>query len=180
VGSVTQASRRRSDFRSTGDFIRRHLVIDRQLVTPLHGDPTFGPPKSSRSFRTIPLVDAVVEALAFHVEHHGTGRHELLLSGDDGRPLRRQRFGRIWGQLRQRARLPNARFHDTRHTYASTLLSGGVPVAAAADYLGHSPGELLGTYAHLMPADHERARSVVQAAFVRGTACHGRVTAADS
>lgn len=34
---------------------------------------------------------------------------------------------------------PAARYHDTRHTYASTLLSGGVSVAAAAEYLGHSP-----------------------------------------
>jgi len=54
-----------------------------------------------------------------------------------------------------------------------------VPVAAAAEYLGHSPAELLNTYAHLMPADHQRARTVVQAAFGRGTACHSRVTAAD-
>ena len=29
------------------------------------------------------------------------------------------------------------------------------------------PGMLLNTYAHLMPADHERARSAVQAAFTR-------------
>jgi hypothetical protein len=44
-----------------------------------------------------------------------------------------------------------------------------VSVAAAADYLGHSPAELLRTYAHLVPADHERARSVVQAAFAKAT-----------
>jgi hypothetical protein len=42
-------------------------------------------------------------------------------------------------------------------------------VAAAADYLGHSPAELLKTYAHLVPADHERARSVVHAAFAKAT-----------
>lgn len=30
------------------------------------------------------------------------------------------------------------------------------PVAAAAEYLGHSPAELLGTYAHLVPQDHDR------------------------
>jgi hypothetical protein len=47
-----------------------------------------------------------------------------------------------------------------------TLLSGGVSVAAAAEYLGQTPGELLRTYAHLMPADHDGARAVVQAAFV--------------
>jgi hypothetical protein len=42
-----------------------------------------------------------------------------------------------------------------------------VSVAAAADYLGHSPAVLLKTYAHLIPADHDRARAVVQAAFGR-------------
>jgi integrase len=107
---------------------------------------------------------------------HGTGRHGLLLGGVDGRPLRRQRFGVIWDRLRHRAELPRARFHDCRHTFASTLLSGGVSVAAAADYLGHSPAELLRTYAHLMPADHERARSVVEAAFANDVACHAGVT----
>jgi integrase len=97
------------------------------------------------------------------------GRHGLLLVGVDGRPLRRQRFGVVWDQLRRRAGLPQARFHDTRHTFASMLLSGGVSVPAAGEYLGHSPGELLRTYAHLMPADHDRARTAVAAAFAAGS-----------
>ena len=124
----------------------------------------------------MPLADAVAQALARHLERHGTGDHDLLLVCDDGRPLRRQRFGVVWDQLRRRAGLPGARFHDTRHTYASVLLSGGVSVAAAAEYLGHSPAELLRTYAHLMPADHDRARSVVETAFARDVACHSGVT----
>ena len=66
---------------------------------------------------------------------------------------------------RNRAGLPAARFHDTRHTYASVLLSGGVSLAAAAEYLGHGPGVLLANYAHLLPGDHDRARSAVEAAF---------------
>ena len=79
--------------------------------------------------------------------------------------MRRQRFGSTWRTLRKDAGLPAAKFHTARHTFASTLLSAGVPVPAVAEYLGHSPGVLLGTYAHLMPADHDRARSAVQAAF---------------
>ncbi|MDQ6617284.1 MAG: hypothetical protein M3083_21700 [Actinomycetota bacterium] len=58
-----------------------------------------------------------------------------------------------------------ARYHDCRHTFASVLLSGGVFVAAVADYMGHSPAVLLKTYAHIIPADNDRARSAVQAAF---------------
>jgi integrase len=147
------------------DFLRRQLTVDRQLVTPKAGDPTFGPPKSRNSYRTVPLADSVVGALARHVEVHGIGRDGLLLHGPDGRPLRRQRFGELWRQLRTRAGLPTARFHDTRHTYASVLLSGGVSVPAAAEYLGHTPVVLLQTYAHLLPGDHERARSAAEAAF---------------
>jgi integrase len=87
-----------------------------------------------------------------------------------------QYFGQVWRKRRGRAGLPDARSHDTRHTFASVLLSGGVSVAAAADYLGHSPAVLLGTYAHLMPADHDPARSAVEAAF--RLARHDRVTTA--
>jgi integrase len=148
------------------DFLRRTLTVDRQLVTPPRsGEATLGPPKTKRSYRTVPLAYPVVEQLAHHVEVHGTGRDGLLLHCVDGRPVRRQWFGGVWRTLRERAGLPEARFHDTRHTFASVLLSGGVSVAAAAEYLGHSPAVLLSVYAHLMPADHDRARSVVAAAF---------------
>src|SRR5690606_30100098 len=108
--------------------------------------------------------DVAVEGLARHIEDHGTGPDGLLLH-ENGRPVRRQRFGQVWRSLRKKADMPAARFHDCRHTYASTLLSGGVSIAAAAEYLGHSPTTLLKTYAHLLPADHDRARAVVQAAF---------------
>ena len=134
-------------------------------MSPSAGEPTFGPPKSKRSYRTIPLADAVVEALARHVEVHGVNAAGLVLHGPEGNPLRRQRFGAVWRKLQTDAGLPAARFHDCRHTYASTLPSGGVSVPAAAEYLGHSPAELLATDAHLMPGDHDRARAVVQAAF---------------
>ena len=56
--------------------------------------------------------------------------------------------------------MPGLRYHDLRHTFASTLLSRGVSVKAVADWLGHSsPTITLTTYADLMPADEEVARS---------------------
>lgn len=146
------------------DFLRRSLVVDRQLVTPVGRGAVFGPPKTARSYRTVPLADVAVEALAQHVERFGTGVDGLILH-EAGQAVPRQRFGHVWRAIRRRAGLPAARFHDTRHTFASTLLSGGVSVPAAAEYLGHTPAVLLKTYAHLVPADHDRARSAVQAAF---------------
>ena len=98
-----------------------------------------------------------LEDLARHIEKHGTGPDGLVLHRNE-RAVRRNHFGKVWRVLREKAELPAARFHDTRHTFASTLLSGGVSVAAGADYLGHSPAVLLQTYARLMPSDHDRAR----------------------
>jgi integrase len=61
------------------------------------------------------------------------------------------------------------RFHDLRHTFTSTLLSRGVSVKGVADWLGHaSPVITLSTYAHLMPADQEVARTVLDAALAPG------------
>ena len=64
------------------------------------------------------------------------------------------------------AGVPGLPYHALRHTFASTLLSRGVSVKAVADWLGHaSPTITLTTYAHLMPADEEVARGVLDAAL---------------
>ena len=159
------------------DFLRRCLVVNRQLVTVRYGVTEFGPLKTPRSYRTVPLADVALSALAAHVERFGTGVDGLLLH-EDGRAVHASRFVKLWQQTRRRAGLPAARFHDARHTYASVLLSDGVPVPAAAEYLGDSPAVLLGTYAHLMPDDHDRARSAVDAAFARRTEDFLRTNAA--
>jgi integrase len=153
------------------DFLRRTLTVDRQLVSPTVDGVRFGPPKTKRSYRSVPLADAVVAELARHIEVHGVGDHDLVLHTPKGRPVTRQHFGDTWRSLRDRAERPKARFHDTRHTFASTLLAGGVSVPAVAEYLGHTPTELLRTYAHLMPGDHDRARSAVQSAFDGAASC---------
>lgn len=62
--------------------------------------------------------------------------------------------------------MPGLRYHALRHTFASTLLSRGVSVKAVADWLGHANATItLTTYAHLMPADEEVARGVLDAAL---------------
>ncbi len=89
------------------DFLRRTLTVDRQLVTAGAGRPTFGPLKTKRSYRKVPLADSVIESLARHVEVHGAGRDGLLLHCADGRPVQPQYFGQVWRKLRERAGLPD-------------------------------------------------------------------------
>jgi integrase len=53
-----------------------------------------------------------------------------------------------------------------RHTYAATLLSRGVNVKAVAGWLGHASAVVtLTTYSHLMPADEDVARRVLDEAL---------------
>jgi integrase len=143
-------------------FLRRTLRVDRQLTRT--GE--LGPTKTASSNRTIPLATFVLDALSAHLARFPSGPGELVLRGPDGRSVSSERFGRHWRDAVKAADAPGLRFHDLRHTFASTLLSHGVSVKAVADWLGHaSPVITLSTYAHLMPADEEVARTVLDAAL---------------
>jgi integrase len=151
------------------DFLRRVVRVDRQLVTPPTGLPLLAPPKTPSSYRSIPLPSFVADAISAHVAEHGTGRDGLVLHLVNDGPINRSRFSREWGLVRAAAGVSSSiRYHDLRHTFASTLLSSGVSVKAVADWLGHaSPTITLDTYAHLMPVDDDRARVVLDRAFAR-------------
>ena len=76
--------------------------------------------------------------------------------------------------------LAQHRFHDLRHTCATLLLKHGENVHVVAKQLGHaSPTITLTTYAHLMPADEDVARAVLDAAL-EGHADQARTTDAVS
>ncbi len=165
---------RPSTFKAVEISVRKTLRVDRQLVTA-KGRTTLEAPKTASSFRTIPQAGFVVEALAAHIAEHGTGENGLVLHMPDGRPVDSNRFGAVWRSARKTAGAPAVDYHDCRHTFASTLLSQGVSVKAVADWLGHaSPVVTLDTYAHLMPVDEDRARTVIQAALASSVSnlCH--------
>lgn len=50
---------------------------------------------------------------------------------------------------RKAAGVPQARFHDLRHTYASWLIQGGAGLTAVRDLLGHSSLAVTSRYSHL-------------------------------
>ena len=51
----------------------------------------------------------------------------------------------------RKAELINVRIHDLRHTFASRLVSSGVPLLAVAQLLGHQDIRMTERYAHLGP-----------------------------
>lgn len=148
------------------NFLRRTLHVDRQLVDRNVDGPVLAPPKTASSNRTVPLPQFVVEALSAHLAASPAPAGALVLRGPGGGPVGSGQFGHYWRRACRAAGATGLRYHDLRHTFASTLLSRGVSVKAVADWLGHaSPVITLSTYAHLMPADEDVARRVLDEAL---------------
>jgi len=146
------------------DFLRRQVRIDRQLVTG-RGQPEFGPVKGDASFRTVPMADAVLEALSDHLAAFPPGPDGLVVTYVDGRPVRRNRFGAMWRQTEARAGL-DFRYHDLRHHFASALIAGGCSVKVVQKALGHASAKVtLDVYGHLWPNSDDLTRAAVQAAW---------------
>lgn len=145
------------------DFLRRTVTVDRQLVSVSGRPPSFGPPKTRASYRTVPLPQVAAEALAEHLRAFPLGPEGLLFTTGKGEPLRRATFGHLWRSAVKRAGVrEDATFHDLRHYYASLLIRHGESVKVVQSRLGHATAaETLDTYSHLWPDSEDRTRQAV-------------------
>jgi integrase len=150
------------------DQLRRTLRVEQQLLLLPKRPPFLGPPKTEASRRTIPLPDAVVDALALHLAKYGAGADGLVFTNPQGEPIRRTWFSSaVWRPSVKAAGLPtNTGFHDFRDFYASLLIEAGESVKVVQDRLGHaSAKETLDTYGHLWPDTEDRTRAAVDNVF---------------
>lgn len=162
------------------DFLRRHVVVDAQLVLLARRPPYLAAPKTNAGYRTVPVPDSVLTALTEHfknvepataLDEKGQA-HELVFANGKGGPISRTWFHRaVWSPALLAVGLPKGtHFHELRHYYASLLIDGGESVKVVQKRLGHaSAEETLNTYAHLWPDSEDRTRAVVEAALVRVT-----------
>jgi integrase len=168
------------------DWLRRTVTIRRQVRLD-ENKQRFALPKFEH-VREVPLPDAVGTAIAAHLqtyparevtlpwasreaaENDQPHTVQLIVTTPEGKALNKNQVARyVWRPALLAAEIPVIRsngFHVLRHTFASTLLDGGVSIRGVAAYLGHSdPAFTLRVYAHLMPDTEVRARSVVDAAW---------------
>jgi integrase len=64
---------------------------------------------------------------------------------------RYQSFYAAWHRARAEAELPDVRFHDLRHTFASMLINEGVSLYEVQRLLGHHHITMTERYSHLLP-----------------------------
>lgn len=58
--------------------------------------------------------------------------------------------------------IKNFRFHDLRHTFASTLVMAGVDISSVSELLGHTSIKMTQRYTHLSPAHLRKAVEIFE------------------
>ncbi len=137
------------------DLKGRAIMVQHSLQE-LNGKLTLAEPKTARGRRRIDIPQMAVDAL---VRHKARMLKEGFVGGPwvfcnaSGGAWRRSHFhSGEFKPLLKKAKLPDIRFHDLRHTSATLLLSQGVHPKVVQERLGHSQISVtLDTYSHVLP-----------------------------
>jgi integrase len=104
----------------------------------------------NRERRTLPLNNTVYALLAGKQAAYGQS-DGLVFTTSAGTPLKARYVVRAFSNARNRAGMPDFRFHDLRHTFATRLAQKGVDLYKIQRLLGHKTGVMTQRYAHHSP-----------------------------
>ncbi len=127
----------------------------------------FQEPKSKSSIRTIPMLSVLAKTLKKHRLSSPSNDLDLVFASKEGTPLYFENiYRREFLPTLRRADLPQIRFHDLRHTYASLLLAQGENIKVVSQILGHASTQTtLNTYAHVIPGTEKEVGTRLQEAL---------------
>ena len=141
------------------------LAVRRSRVSAGY-EVTEGEPKSGRS-RTVSIDSETTAMLRRHrarqlQERMAWGEAwsdcRLVFTREDGTPIHPHSLSQTFSRRVKRAKVPQIRFHDLRHTHATLLLSAGVHPKVVQERLGHASISItLDTYSHVAPGMQEAA-----------------------
>lgn len=103
--------------------------------------------KSPRAHRTLPLTADLVRVLEWHLQNQieeqavapkGWNAAGLVFCSENGTPILPSNLNRQFDALLKRAKLPDIRFHDLRHTYAALSIAANVELFTLSRRMGHS------------------------------------------
>jgi len=125
--------------------------------------------KSEKPRRFV-IPDWAISVLANHRAEQGTDKslfgpdyqdHGLIFCQPHGAYYSPDREGARVKELMRAVGLEGVSLHSLRHSFASELLSDGVPLAVVSERLGHADQNItLSIYSHAMPADTRAAAKV--------------------
>ena len=151
------------------------VIYVRHTLDWVGGKLDLHPVKTARSERSVKLGKITVDALKKEKARQAADK---LKSGelyqdkgfcwawDDGRPYDPDYLYKKFRLLLKAAKLPIVRFHDLRHSHATNLLAGGVPVKIISERLGHTSVSFTqDIYSHVLPNMQQQAADMVDRLF---------------
>ena len=144
--------------RARVDLLGGRVSVAETLVD-VDGQLSFGPPKTKKSRRTVPLPRRIVHELDQHMNSYVLPDSDaLLFTGPKGGLLRRAGFGRLWWHPAVTAAgLEGLRFHDLRHTFVALWVDAGANPKEVSVRAGHSSVAFtLDRYGHLYEDREDR------------------------
>jgi integrase len=179
VGAALRVAERREAISPSSLAILRLLMLTGARVSEIttlqwpHVDLTRGVlnlPESKTGQKVILLPAAAVDLLREWPRFAGT---DYLFPGE-GRKAKgahRDTPKDAWAWVRTRAKIPDVRLHDLRHSYASVAVSAGHSLPMIGALLGHSQPATTARYSHLhadpLRAASEQTGGAIAAALAR-------------
>ena len=160
------------DFNKKTITIRRSVIEVKGKVTPQNST------KNNSSNRKIFMSDELANELrnlrkkrAKHIENHNnrdynSSRTNLVFEWPDGRMIRPSYVSHHFKKLLKLNGLPDVRFHDLRHTFATILLEKGINPKVVSEMLGHSSIRVtMDIYSHVSIEMQSRASKEIENAL---------------
>ena len=147
------------------DLDEGRIAVRRALV-PIAHTVLVSEPKTAHGRRSIALDQgtvAILKGQARRQQVEGKQAEEWFASGlvftrPDGQALPPNSVSRCFVRAVRKAKLPEIRLHDLRHTHATLALRAGIHPKVVSERLGHATVAItLDTYSHAIPALQEEA-----------------------
>jgi integrase len=138
------------------------VIHVRRGAVRVRGGWDVGPPKSEAGIRDVTIPPHVLPAIKAHLtsEHVGPAKDALLFPPQRGERLQPSTLDRHFDKARTKAKRPDLRFHDLRHTGATLAAQTGATLAELMVRIGHSTPAAAMRYQH---AAHGRDKAIAEA-----------------
>ena len=107
------------------------------------------PPKTKSSNRTIAISEKCTQLLLQYKDKQNV-ESDIVFPNEHGQYQYACKAPRILHKILKKANLPDMRFHDLRHTFATLALENGMDIKTVSHMLGHTDaGFTMNTYMHV-------------------------------